>query len=275
MNDVQHKLPFKISQVHYWSDGAGSQFKNKYIFANLLHHEEQFGFNADWSFFATAHGKGPIDGIGGQVKRCVWRAVLQNRIVVNTAEEFYSAAKNLCRKITVLYVDKGVIERTAESLQELWSRTITIPGTLHLHYLRPSGKPGHIEHGRHSPFRAGEGDLQLARVQSINVNDSLAGGQQRNAVIEPQQSPNQERQPGAILPAVQPTSETYHHGDFLLGGLSTGRSRKVFLSEVVALDNENQGELQISFLRAADTDKQLFVFPHREDISWFSRSEVV
>ncbi|KAJ8038317.1 hypothetical protein HOLleu_15705 [Holothuria leucospilota] len=215
--DVQHKLPFKISQVHYWSDGAGSQFRNK---------------------------KGPIDDTGGEVKRCVWRAVLQDRIVVNTAEDFYSAAKDLCRKIT-------------------------------LPYLRPSGKPGHIEHGRNSPFRAGEGDLQLARVQSVNGNDSQAGGQRRNAFYRTTTKPQPGETARAILPAVQPTLETYYHGDFLQVGLSTGRSRKVFLGQVVALDNANQGELHISFLRAADTDKQLFVFPHREDTSWIFRSEVV
>ena len=28
-----------------------------------------------WSFFATFHGKGAVDGIGGMVKRSVWRVV--------------------------------------------------------------------------------------------------------------------------------------------------------------------------------------------------------
>ena len=276
LKDAQHKLPFRISQVHYWSDGAASQFKNRYMFANLLHHEEKFGFNADWSFFATAHGKGPIDGIGGEVKRCVWRAaVLQDRIVVNNANEFYTAAMDLCRKITVLWVDKVAIEKTAASLQELWSRTIAIRGTLQLHFLRPSGKPGHIEHGRNSPFRAGEGALQVARVEYVTGNDSQAGHQEGDAVAQPQQSPNQEREPEAMFSEVLPTPETYHHGDFLLVGLSTGRSRKLFLGQVLALDDTNRGELQISFLRAADTEKQVFVFPQREDTSWIFRSEVM
>ena len=74
---------------------------------------------------------------------------------------------------------------------------------------------------------------------------------------------------------VLPTPETYHHGDFLLVGLSTGRSRKLFLGQVLALDDTNRGELQISFLRAADTEKQVFVFPQREDTSWIFRSEVM
>ena len=74
--DVQETLPWNIEHVHYWSDGPANQFKNCFTINNLLHHEEDYGSTADWSFFATAHGKGPIDGIGGEVKRQVWLAVL-------------------------------------------------------------------------------------------------------------------------------------------------------------------------------------------------------
>ena len=40
--------------VHYWSDGAGSQFKNRYL-SSLLYHEEDFNCKGTWSFFETAH----------------------------------------------------------------------------------------------------------------------------------------------------------------------------------------------------------------------------
>ena len=33
-------------------------------------HKRDLGFDAEWNFFATAHGKSPCDGIGGNVKRC-------------------------------------------------------------------------------------------------------------------------------------------------------------------------------------------------------------
>ena len=29
---------------------------------------QDYGCTGDWNFFETAHGKGPVDGIGGQVK---------------------------------------------------------------------------------------------------------------------------------------------------------------------------------------------------------------
>ena len=56
-----------VKMVHYWSDGAGSQFKNRYNLASLLFHEEDFNCKATWRFFETAHGKGPVDGVGGEV----------------------------------------------------------------------------------------------------------------------------------------------------------------------------------------------------------------
>lgn len=54
-----------ISKICYFSDGAASQYKNKFNFMNHLKHEEDFGISAQWNFFATSHGKGACDGIGG------------------------------------------------------------------------------------------------------------------------------------------------------------------------------------------------------------------
>lgn len=36
---------------------------------HLIHHEEDFGIKADWSFYATAHGKSALGGIGALFKR--------------------------------------------------------------------------------------------------------------------------------------------------------------------------------------------------------------
>ena len=36
---------------------------------NLCYHKEGFGVQAEWHFYATSHGKGQCDGIGGTVKR--------------------------------------------------------------------------------------------------------------------------------------------------------------------------------------------------------------
>ena len=35
-----------VREVHYWSDGAGSQFKNRYNLSSLLYHQEDFNCKA-------------------------------------------------------------------------------------------------------------------------------------------------------------------------------------------------------------------------------------
>ena len=69
---IMHKSFCFISnelKVEYFSDGCAAQYKNRYNFANLCMHMQEFGLNAEWNFFATAHEKLPCDGIGGIVKR--------------------------------------------------------------------------------------------------------------------------------------------------------------------------------------------------------------
>ena len=52
-----------VEKVYYLSDGAASQYKYKKNFVNLPFHMEDFKLPAEWHFFATAHGKGPYDGL--------------------------------------------------------------------------------------------------------------------------------------------------------------------------------------------------------------------
>ena len=41
-----------------------------------------------WNFFATSHGKGVVDGIGGTVKRSVWRHIQSERSHITTPQEY-------------------------------------------------------------------------------------------------------------------------------------------------------------------------------------------
>lgn len=77
-----------VKKIYYISDGAGSQYKNKYNFINLVFHEKDFGIEAEWIFFATSHGKEACDGIGGCVKRQAYRASLQGIQITDTNKLF-------------------------------------------------------------------------------------------------------------------------------------------------------------------------------------------
>lgn len=70
-----------VKKLIYFSDGAGSQYKNKFNFLNLLYHEKDFKIKAEWHFFATAHGKGACDGIGGCVKKMLIALVYRTKLL--------------------------------------------------------------------------------------------------------------------------------------------------------------------------------------------------
>ena len=73
---LQEKIS-KVDKILYFSDGSAAQYKNQKNFVNLCYHKEDFGVQAEWHFYATSHGKGPCDGIGGTVKCLAARASLQ------------------------------------------------------------------------------------------------------------------------------------------------------------------------------------------------------
>jgi len=133
LDAVSKTISFK--QVHYWSDGTSAQFKNRFNLASVLYHSLDFGTQATWSFFETAHGKGAVDGVGGAVKHAVWRAILQDRAVVNSAEEFARFAENECLTVKVLNIPKEDITQAKEQLLERWNACISIPETHSIHYV--------------------------------------------------------------------------------------------------------------------------------------------
>jgi hypothetical protein len=61
----------RVRRVHFFSDGAASQFKNRFMFNWLSSFEEGFRMACQWNFFATCHGRGIWDAEGGRLKNKV------------------------------------------------------------------------------------------------------------------------------------------------------------------------------------------------------------
>ena len=93
----------------------------------------------EWHFFATSHGKGVVDGIGGTVKRTVLRAVNSRQCIVSGAESFLSAAKKNNTKVKLLLVLSNEIVEAAQNqkVNDIWANVTTLPGTLAAHFVRP------------------------------------------------------------------------------------------------------------------------------------------
>ena len=62
-----------------------------------------------WNFFATSHGKGVVDGIGGTAKRAVWRHIQSEKAHVTSAKEYAEVAQQRCPSIHVNYIANYVI----------------------------------------------------------------------------------------------------------------------------------------------------------------------
>lgn len=137
-NDLQTRFNFGISFVHYYTDGAASQFKSRYTVCDLHFHEKDFGFPADHSYFETSHGKGPHDGVGGEVKRVILRSELQKKIVINGAEEFANAATRLVSSINILYVPETKVMDTAAKLENRWGSCLPLHGLRKFHHISAS-----------------------------------------------------------------------------------------------------------------------------------------
>jgi hypothetical protein len=65
----------------YFSDDSAAQCKNRKKIINI-YHEQDFGLSAEWHFFATSHGKGPADGMGGTVKGWLQRQVYRKCTII-------------------------------------------------------------------------------------------------------------------------------------------------------------------------------------------------
>jgi hypothetical protein len=83
------ELYTNLKKVIHFTDGAASQYKNFKNFINLLHHKHDFNLDGEWHFFATSHGKGPCDGIGGTLKRLARRASLQMEANIQTPQALF------------------------------------------------------------------------------------------------------------------------------------------------------------------------------------------
>ena len=135
---IKKKHP-EIKQVYVFSDGPSSQFKNKYI-ANFIHVLNKI-VPMQWNYFATSHGKGVVDGIGGTVKRIVWNAVVSRKATVVDAQSFVELDSSISKSANISLVNKKEIKHISESigLEKCFSEAKPLPGISRFHCIEPQG----------------------------------------------------------------------------------------------------------------------------------------
>ena len=115
-----------IKIIHYYSDGALSQYKSYKGIVNLCHHRLDHGIDTVWNLFATSHGKSAYDGTGGTVKWLATNASLiatEKNHILMPPDLFDWASKNICN-IDFIYIRR---EETIEHCQKtIWMNTMNL-----------------------------------------------------------------------------------------------------------------------------------------------------
>ncbi|XP_073537000.1 uncharacterized protein [Phyllobates terribilis] len=135
--DIVEPKPDAIPDIDevIWSDGPSSEFKNRFMTEFL----EELGFKNRkpfaWKYFATAHGKGIVDGVGGQAKSLVRSHVMSKSAsapIVHNASDFSKLVKELMPKTRVLLINDQDISRDRNC------KSVPIPGIKSMHILKAS-----------------------------------------------------------------------------------------------------------------------------------------
>ena len=130
------KMGMRPQIINYFSDGCAAQYKNCNNLLNLTFHFDDFGVDAEWHFFATAHGKGACDGVGGTLKRLAAKASLQ-KTVIETPVQFFEFLQKYGGSTYVEYVENAEIAKESLALKDRFATARTVPGTRKVHAVRP------------------------------------------------------------------------------------------------------------------------------------------
>ena len=130
-------LSKNVHTLHVWTDGPSSQFKNRFIVAILPWLAKKFDIDIHWHYFATSHGKGCVDGIGGMVKRMVAEKVRQRRSIVRDAKSFFDCTKILKSETGFFLITLEQISNFVkdEKINDIFDSAPDVKGIKRIHHV--------------------------------------------------------------------------------------------------------------------------------------------
>lgn len=161
------KTKIELTTIHVFSDGCAAQFKNRFNLFNLCFAKQDFDVDLTWSFFASGHGKGAVDGIGATVKRSLWSAIMSRQAIINTPKEafnFFNTTKKL-EGIIVLYCEKDDIKSETELLKKRWENIKPIENIQQQHYFQKANVNS-VQSGL-----TGVSTLKMNSLKRLHYND--------------------------------------------------------------------------------------------------------
>jgi hypothetical protein len=103
-NTILDHFDLEGKRVIIFTDGPSSQYKNKFIISALPKiKEERRLASLSWEYFATSHGKGAVDGIGGEIKRLARMLVMSRQATIRCLADFVTHVNPGKIKVCGLY----------------------------------------------------------------------------------------------------------------------------------------------------------------------------
>ena len=142
---MQASQDHTVEQIHMFTDGAGSQLKNRFVLSqvtkqSLIHKVIKL---LDWSFFATCLRKRSGEQGRRHSIRTFWRRILQEKAHIKPAEEFGKCAQEACPNVCVVCKVKGSCRCPRGTRGVVWQQWATvpqrIPSTHELHFVKARG----------------------------------------------------------------------------------------------------------------------------------------
>lgn len=116
-----------------WTDGPSSEFKNRFMAHLLQELSTKYKKIFKWKFFATSHGKGIVDGIGGRAKSIVrykTRSQGDTAPIVQSAKDFADLVSSLMPNTKVFLIPQlDISQRTS------WEEAPLIHGIKSMHII--------------------------------------------------------------------------------------------------------------------------------------------
>ena len=119
-----------VDTLHIYSDGPTSQYRNRtniYLWLQTLIHEFQQITKATWTFSEPGHGKGPMDGVGGVLKRTADSHVLMGKDI-KTASDFANLFTESAIQVKIIPDDditsiKNMVPKTLDAIPGIMNIT--------------------------------------------------------------------------------------------------------------------------------------------------------
>lgn len=125
MQNLKENCP-NLKKLKIFSDGAGSQIKNKFTLTNLINAFNDYGFKISWEFMATSHGKEAIDGIGAVLKQKLWSAIRSRKIILKDAQDCHRYLQEHIQGIKTILAEEEELETIKKKLKPRWENVRSI-----------------------------------------------------------------------------------------------------------------------------------------------------